>query len=305
MAADFVLAHLSDTHLGPLPMIWPRHWNPKRLFGFINWHRKRRFVHRVDVLQRLTDDLRAQAPDHIAVTGDLTNVGLPQEHHAALAWLEALGEPNRVSVIPGNHDIYTSLPDSLGVMIWRSYMSGDADETEMALADLFPYEKTFGNVVLVGVNSGFETPLGHATGRVDDAQLLRLSEKLKTLGAADRVRVVMIHHPPLVGQARPLRALINADAVERVLCEAGAELVLHGHNHVSTVEWRDGPEHPFPVIGIASASYYGARRPDMRARYNLYQLSPGAGRPNIEMVGRGFAEPGGPVVELERRPLVP
>jgi 3',5'-cyclic AMP phosphodiesterase CpdA len=305
MAADFVLAHLSDPHLGPLPMVLPRHWNAKRLFGFLNWHRRRRFIHRTEILERLVGDLAAQMPDHIAVTGDLTNVGLPEEHRAALAWLETLGPPDHVSVIPGNHDVYTQLHGGLGVGLWRPFMTSSGNEQELPLAELFPYERAFGQIVLIGVNSAIETPLGHATGRVDASQLSRLSELLRANGAAGRTRVVMIHHPPLVGQARPLRALTNAEAVERVLVEAGAELVLHGHNHVDSLVWRDGPQRPFPVVGIASSSYFGARRLDMRARYNLYRLSLNDGQVKIELTGRGIAEADGPVVELERQKLEP
>lgn len=305
MAADFVLAHLSDPHLGPLSMVAPRDWNAKRFFGVLNWYRRRRFVHRVDVVEKLVGDLAAQAPDHIAVTGDLTNVGLPAEHRAARGWLETLGPPERVSVIPGNHDIYTRLRGGSGVELWRPFMSSSRDDQQLPPGEHFPYVRMFGPIVLIGVNSATETPLGHATGLVDGPQLARLAEMLGTHGPAGRVRVVLIHHPPLVGQARPLRALTNAAAVERVLTEAGAELVLHGHNHVDTVVWRDGPERPFPVVGIASASYFAARRPDMRARYNLYRISPAADVVNIEMVGRGLADANGPVVELERRLLVP
>jgi 3',5'-cyclic AMP phosphodiesterase CpdA len=42
------------------------------------------------VLDRIVADLEAQAPDHIAVTGDLANIGLPQEHIKAGS-VESLG----------------------------------------------------------------------------------------------------------------------------------------------------------------------------------------------------------------------
>ena len=85
----FVLAHLSDPHLGPLP---PPRWREllgKRATGFINWRRKRHLIHRGDVLARIVADLKAQAPDHIAVSGDLVNISLPGEYLPALAWLSS------------------------------------------------------------------------------------------------------------------------------------------------------------------------------------------------------------------------
>ena len=50
----FVLAHLSDPHLGPLPAPRLRELAGKRVFGFINWRRGRRYRHRPEVLDVLT-----------------------------------------------------------------------------------------------------------------------------------------------------------------------------------------------------------------------------------------------------------
>src|SRR5262245_39982 len=105
----FTLAHISDVHLGPLPLPGVTDCNLKRLSGYLNWHRNRKHLHLRPVLDSIVADLLAQRPDHIAVTGDLVNIGLPSEHLAALDWLATLGPPDRVSVVPGNHDIYTRL----------------------------------------------------------------------------------------------------------------------------------------------------------------------------------------------------
>src|SRR5947209_8660166 len=105
-AAMFVLAHLSDPHLAPLPQPrWPELFG-KRVTGFANWHRKRYRVHRSDVLARVVSDLKSQAPNHIAVTGDLVNISLAGEYAPARRWLDALGSTRDVTLVPGNHDIY-------------------------------------------------------------------------------------------------------------------------------------------------------------------------------------------------------
>ena len=70
----FTLAHLSDPHLAPLPT--PR-WVEligKRITGYINWQRKRRFIHDPAALAAIVADVKTQAPDHIAVTGDIANI---------------------------------------------------------------------------------------------------------------------------------------------------------------------------------------------------------------------------------------
>ena len=89
----FTLAHLSDPHLAPLPK--PR-WSEligKRVTGYINWQRWRRFIHDRAVLAKIVADLKAQAPDHIAVTGDLANIALPEEFTRGRDWLDRLGSP--------------------------------------------------------------------------------------------------------------------------------------------------------------------------------------------------------------------
>ena len=102
----YVLAHLSDPHLAPLPA---PNWNDlfnKRITGYINWQRNRRFVHERAVLDRIVADLKAQKPDHIALTGDIANIALPEEFACGRAWLESLGSAHDVSFVPGNHDAY-------------------------------------------------------------------------------------------------------------------------------------------------------------------------------------------------------
>src|SRR5919197_1133918 len=106
----FLLAHLSDPHLGPLPA--PR------------W-RERHLIHRSEVLARVVADLKAQAPDHIAVTGDLVNISIPGEYAPARAWLEALGTPHDVTLVPGNHDVYVRDAASYPHRHWSEYMRAD------------------------------------------------------------------------------------------------------------------------------------------------------------------------------------
>jgi len=102
----FTLAHLSDIHLSPLPRARRRHLLSKRILGYVNWHRGRKYVHRREILDLLTRDLVEQNPDHVAVTGDLVNLGLPEEYLRAADWLHHLGAPSEVTAIPGNHDAY-------------------------------------------------------------------------------------------------------------------------------------------------------------------------------------------------------
>lgn len=76
------------------------------MLGYVNWTRNRHKYQRREVLDALVADVRAQAPDHIAVTGDLVNLAMEAEFAPARAWLDGVGPPDRVTTIPGNHDAY-------------------------------------------------------------------------------------------------------------------------------------------------------------------------------------------------------
>lgn len=304
MSSAVTIAHITDVHLAPLRGFGPPYWNVKRGLGYANWMRKRRHAHLSPALESIVGDLLAQAPDHIAVGGDLCNIGLPQEHVAGLRWLERLGPPERVSVVPGNHDIYCSVGRDAGVRRWEAYMASDAHGRRLTGdAPDFPFVRVIGGVALIGVNSAVPTPPAMAWGQVGDAQLGRLGDALMRAREAGLFRLVMIHHPPLPGQASPARALRDAEALKDVLVRQGAELVIHGHNHLNMLAWLQGASGPFPVVGTPSGSLGRPSRKEPLARYNLLRIQ-GSGARSVELIGRGLAEADGPPIELERRLLV-
>lgn len=307
---DFTLAHLSDVHLSPLPPIGARHWNVKRLLGWLNWQRRRRHLYSRELLDRLVADMAGQAPHHIAVTGDLANLGTPAEHEAALAWLRTLGDGERVTVIPGNHDIYSSIGADPGTARWQSHMSPNSAATDYAIAEAlsgetaFPFVRHFGRLAIIALNSAIPTRPFYAIGRLGKPQLDRLARILDRLGSEGYVRVVLIHHPPVPGLSKPRHDLLDAHALADVLAQHGAELVLHGHEHVSSTHWHPTAGGHIPIIGVPSASLARPYKKEPLARYHLYRMALGGNRPEIELVARGLAEPEGPIVELERRRIV-
>jgi 3',5'-cyclic AMP phosphodiesterase CpdA len=284
MTETITLAQLSDVHLAPVGGLALRHLNLKRGLGYLNWQRSRRFVHRRDSLDLLVADMMARRPDHIAVTGDLVNLGLPIEYVAALAWLESLGPPQAVTVIPGNHDIYTRLGDDPGVERWAAYMSADAAGAEFVMGTRarFPFVRCIGPVALIGLNSAVETRPFVAAGALGPYQLQELARILSETERAGLVRVVLIHHPPLPGLTPPRRALRDASALARVLEEHGAELVLYGHNHRDhrmEFAWSRGR---IPVIGVASGSGGRTKKMESPGSYNLLRIGREGGRAQID-----------------------
>jgi 3',5'-cyclic AMP phosphodiesterase CpdA len=298
MASMFVLAHLSDPHLSPLPAPRLRELLGKRATGFINWRRKRHRIHRGDVLARIVADLTAQAPDHIAVTGDLVNISLPGEYPPALAWLASLGPPHGVTLVPGNHDIYVREAARLPQLHWSDYMRGD-DSAMTA----FPFLRRRGPLALIGLSTAVPTAPFMATGRLGGGQLARLAETLDRCARKGLFRVVMIHHPPISTPARRLKRLVDGPDFCAVLARHGAELVIHGHDHARSLIELKGPRGTIPVVGVPSASEAPPGEHD-RAGYNLYVVEGEAAAWRCEAISRGLSAAGDAVVEVRRTELV-
>jgi 3',5'-cyclic AMP phosphodiesterase CpdA len=283
----FTLAHLSDPHLAPLPQPRASELASKRVLGFLHWQRRRRRIHRREVLDALMRDLASGPPDHVAVTGDLVNLALESEYAPARAWLESLGRPADVTVVPGNHDIYVREAMPWPAAQWGDYMRSDSGpETDFMR---FPFVRRRHNVAMIGLSTAVPTAPLLATGRLGDDQLARLGETLHQLDGL--FRVVLIHHPQQSVHGR-FKRLTDAAALRRVLAEYGAELLLHGHDHVRSLDWLDGPHgRKIPAVGVPSASAV-AHGSDDPAGYNLYHIDGEAGAWRCEMVNRGLASDG-------------
>lgn len=239
----------------------------KRVLGFISWRQNRKNIHLGEILTALVDDVTAQHPDHVVVTGDLVNISLPDEFLRARVWLEEMGAPEAVSVVPGNHDATVDVPWEKGLGQWQPWMTGDDGGTA------FPYLRIRGPVAFVGVSTAIPTAPFFATGKVGRAQLERLGTMLTELGKRDLFRVVLMHHPPAMGHGGRRKALEDRAAVTRTLLREGAELVLHGHHHRATIKEITDGKRTIPVIGVASASASPERGPQ-GARWIRFVLSP-------------------------------
>jgi 3',5'-cyclic AMP phosphodiesterase CpdA len=274
----FRLAHLSDPHLGSLPRPRLSELAGKRALGFFNWHRNRRDIHREDVLAKLIVDMRSFKPDHLAVTGDLINLSLEKEFEPARAWLEALGTPHDVTVVPSNHDAYVGATASHSGKHWGEFMTNDAVQVLVGQEITYPFVRRRDSVALIGLSTAVPTLPFMATGELGDEQIERFSRTLAGLKDEGLFRVVLIHHPPKSSPGRRFRRLIDAPKFRDVLAEHGADLVLHGHNHVHSLIWLDGPKQTrIPAFGVPSASSPPHNGHDA-AGYNIYEIEgePGA-----------------------------
>ncbi len=278
------IAHFSDPHIGPLPKPHWRDLMGKRLTGYLNWRRGRAEHHRMDILDRLLDDIVRAEVDHVAVTGDLINIGLADEYKAARTFLWRVGPPDRVSFVPGNHDAYMRETVPGIVHHWRPWFLGDGvAESDGGYA--FPFTRVRDRVALIGVNSGVPTAPFLATGFLGGRQIAALADELEATGRQGLARLVLIHHPPFdIGFQKRLG---DHQELAAMLAKVGAEAVLHGHTHKGTLRALRGPAGPIPVIGVPSASAAPGGRHEPAA-WNLVTVD---------------GEPGAWRIDVERRPV--
>jgi 3',5'-cyclic AMP phosphodiesterase CpdA len=290
--SEFTLAHLSDLHLGPLPAgAVRRNFALKRTIGAFNWRLNRHRVHSMAVASAIAADIVAEAPDHVALTGDIVNVAAHDEFTAAALWLKSFGDPSWISFVPGNHDTYVRMDWQHGLSHLADYMLGDMKvalaQSGPQIATPFPYVRLRRNVALIGVSTAVPQPLHRAAGLLGATQLESLSFLLSDLRERGYARIVMIHHPPLPGLAKPRKALIDAPQLREVLEAQGAELVLHGHNHehmLNTLPSRFGAVH---VLGVPSASLIESQHHPVAA-WNHYRIQRQGGKWLTEVSVRSF-----------------
>lgn len=234
----------------------------KRWTGYLSWRRRRRFVHRPEVLDALLAAVREERPDQVLLTGDLVHVGLPEEIEAAGQWLRALGDPSHVMLVPGNHDVYARDSWPAVARAWAPYLAAPRKGNVPFPVTRRLAAENGGAVELIGLSSAVPSPLFMASGELGSAQLGRLDE---ILGVSDAFRCVLLHHPPLPDMTSRRKGLRDARQLRDVLCDRGAELVLHGHVHRNVS--RRGPADA-RVYGTASAS--SARDP--RAAFRSFDV---------------------------------
>jgi 3',5'-cyclic AMP phosphodiesterase CpdA len=261
------LAHISDIHLSPLPEVALSDLVGKRITGFLNWKLKRHGEMNVETLARLVAHMQEQKADFTAVTGDLTNLALRSEVVRAGKWLRDLGDSERTAVCPGNHDAYVPGALDHAHQVWGDYLKGETLEGEA-----YPFVRRVGELAIVSCSSAVPTAPFMAIGRFEEKQASRLARILKLLGDAGYFRVVLIHHPPNAELQHPSFGLKGHRIFRQVIASEGAELVLHGHTHRSSIHHIPGKNHEVPVVGVAAASAAQGGTLDDPARYNLFRI---------------------------------
>jgi len=278
------LAHCSDLHLLSHDGARWLDLANKRWIGAMNLVSNRSRHYHVDAFDDMVSDLNAGGVDHVLCTGDVTNLALRCEFEFARARFDrlALGT-HGVTVIPGNHDAYVAEGVALFAELFGEFAACDPG-WEWTAAELAPDEtpgdlrwpsvRLRGDLALIATSTSRATPWFTAYGRLGAGQLIRLRSALGDRRLAGKTRVVAIHHPPAGRRAESkIRGLHDHAEFAAVIAEAGADLIVHGHEHRDMTEALAGPEGPVPVRGIASGTYLH-NKPERTARYRIFELGP-------------------------------
>lgn len=237
--------------------------NGKQRLGRASWRRRRSHTHQTAILDALAADLHAHAPQQIAISGDLVQIGLPGEFEQAAGWLAGFAPPSRLLLVPGNHEAYVANAWQAGRETWRAYLPHAPDGE--------PWLMRRGPLLLIGLSSAVPTWAGLASGTLGRAQLAALETAL-VQGAQERLfRVVVVHHPPAADVVSWRKRLTDRHQFSAIIARHGAGLILHGHAHRATLSSLPGPAGPVAVVGAPSASALDPR-PGRMAGYNLLRI---------------------------------
>jgi 3',5'-cyclic AMP phosphodiesterase CpdA len=268
------LAHCSDLHLlSHAGARWVELAN-KRWIGAANLIGTRSRHYHVAAFEDMIADINALGIDHVLCTGDVTNLAMRREFEFARGKFDTLtAGSTHVTVIPGNHDAYIAEGVPLFLELFADYATTDAGwEHE----ERWPIVRIRGDLALIALSTSMATPWFTAYGRVGQGQLERLGQILVDERLRGKVRVVAIHHPPAGHRAKKkIRGLRDHEDFARVIAECGADLIVHGHEHVDVSEVLSGPAGPVPVRGVQSGTYFH-NKPDRTARYRIFEIENGA-----------------------------
>jgi 3',5'-cyclic AMP phosphodiesterase CpdA len=263
-----LLAHLTDIHVADVA----DYAGP----GEEVWHAKVR-KHSPEMLDALLADLANQRPDHVVLSGDITQTSRAGEFRRARGHLDRHLAGLPISVLPGNHDRWSA--DGLRLF---DESFGDLARCELGARD-FPRCRLAGDVALLLLDSAPHVPgedPASVKGHVARAQLERLPALAAKL--AGRFLVVVLHHHLRLSaedaakdDPRDPTPLENAPEVEAALARIPVGLVLHGHRHKAMRLDLAIGDRTVPVLCPGS----GTRVHDLAdrtGRYNLYRIDAGA-----------------------------
>jgi 3',5'-cyclic-AMP phosphodiesterase len=225
----------------------------------------------------LLDALREVAVDHLVVTGDLTFSGEPREFERAAELLRPFAEAGKLTVVPGNHDVWTE--EALESARFLRALGPDGRGMKK-VAPSYPQVVPLGDdAVLVALDSARHGPDPWTTpGLLGLEQLKAAREIAREQVKLGRAVILAFHHHVVLPPERvdsdayvARMPLADADRVVRLVAEQPIAAVLHGHRHTAFRVDLPGAAGPTPVLCAGSASRV-SDEPVRRARAYVYEI---------------------------------
>jgi 3',5'-cyclic AMP phosphodiesterase CpdA len=275
------LGHISDLHLSDRGR-YPRNGYAPR---DCDRHSNR-------LAQRVLDEVGKAGVDHLVVTGDLTFTGEATEFERAAKLLRRWAEEGKLTVVPGNHDVWTAE----AARSFRFLRMVGRDGLGMRKpAPSYPFAALpSAEVAIVALDSAlhgeepFDTP-----GQIGSAQLQACRELVRDHVKEGRAVLLALHHHLMLPRERvPSDALVartplaDADKLVRLVSDVRIAGVLHGHRHCAFRIDIPGAAGPTPVLCAGSASRV-TDEPARRARGWVYEVDRGGIRSAHAVLANG------------------
>lgn len=273
------VAHFSDLHILALRGLSPVRLLNKRLSGYANLRFKRKHIHRPAYVRAIAREITSAGIDHVVITGDLTNLALESEFEAALALLQdELGlDAADVTVVPGNHDLYTRGSHTTGrfARYFGDFLVSDLPDLAVPMrVGAFPVVKLRGPAAIIGLSSAVPRPPLVAAGKLGGPQLEALRAVLRHPEVTKRTPVVALHHPahnPPSLLKTLLEGLHDAKGLLQALDGVEGGLLLHGHLHTRIHRTHSTTRGKLHAVGATSASL-DHQHPAKMAGFNVYSI---------------------------------
>ena len=267
-----LLGHISDLHLSDRGR-YPRN-------GFVPRDCDK---YSVRLAQRILEELEAAGVDHLVVTGDLTLSSEATEFERAAKLLRRWADAGKLTVVPGNHDVWTA--ESVKTARFLRMVGPDGRGMRRPEAT-YPFAALpTPEVAIVAVDSAQFGEEPHDTpGVIGSAQLQACRELVREHVKEGRAVLLALHHHLLLPRERiPSDALVartpllDADKVVRMVSDVRIAAVLHGHRHCAFRVDIPGAAGPTPVLCAGSAARV-SDEPVRRARGFVYEIDRGGVR---------------------------
>jgi Icc protein len=222
------IAHLSDAHmLDPRPSRTRPGWSMR--VRFLSLGRPLDAEGRRRKLQRSLSTARRVGAGHVVVSGDLTEIGTPGEYETLAEVLDESGfAPDTVTLVPGNHDLYSSAD------AWKWALQGPLAAYARTSAAEPGKVIDLGAAALLPLDATLHQPVTRSAGLLVDDALDVIARRAADPALASKPLLLVQHHPPFVRKTSALHwidGLIGAARLMSVLESFRNLFVLHGHLH--------------------------------------------------------------------------